>query len=72
MAAITTTRRAGYDGRKPETMENIHELAERVYSLNPYEAQDNDTTPADIAETIRTNPTEVIKYLLDIIDELQA
>lgn len=53
-------------------MENITDLAARVYSLNPYDADDNDTTPADIAETIRTNPAEVIKYLLDIIDDLQA
>jgi hypothetical protein len=53
-------------------MENITDLAARVYSLNPYEAQDNDTTPADIAETIRTNPAEIIKYLRDIIDDLQS
>lgn len=53
-------------------MDEIKALAERVYNLNIYEMRNNDTTPADIAEAIRTNPTETIKYLLDIIDELQA
>ena len=52
-------------------MENITDLAARVYSLNPYEANDNDTAPADIAEQIQQNPAEVIRYLLDIIDDLQ-
>ena len=48
------------------------DLAARVYSLDIYEMRNNDTTPADIAETIQNNPAEVIRYLLDIIDELQA
>lgn len=48
------------------------ELANRVYNLDIYEMRNNGTTPADIAESIRTNPDETIKYLLDIIDELQA
>jgi len=48
------------------------ELAKRVYNLDIYEARNNDTTPDDIAESIRTDPNETIKYLLDIIDELQA
>jgi hypothetical protein len=48
------------------------ELAKRVYNLDIYEMRNNDTTPADIAESIRTNPEETIKYLLDYIDELQA
>jgi hypothetical protein len=53
-------------------MDEIKALAERVYNLDIYEMSNNDTTPADIAEEIRNNPTEVIRYLLDIIDELQA
>lgn len=48
------------------------ELAKRVYNLDIYEMRNNDTTPEDIAESIRTDPNETIKYLLDIIDELQA
>ena len=47
-------------------------LAERVYNLDIYEMRNNDTTPDDIAEAIRTNPAEIIKYLLDIIDDLQS
>lgn len=53
-------------------MENIQDLSNRIYSIDIYENRNNDTTPADIAEEIRTNPAEIIKYLLDIIDELQA
>lgn len=53
-------------------MDEIKALAERVYNLDIYEMRNNDTTPDDIAEAIRTNPAETIKYLLDIIDELQA
>ena len=53
-------------------MENITDIASRIYALDVYEAQDNDTTPAEIAETIRTNPAEVIRFLLDIIDDLQS
>ena len=48
------------------------ELAKRVYNLDIYEMRNNDTTPDNIAEAIRTNPAETIKYLLDYIDELQA
>ena len=53
-------------------MDNIQDLANRIYQIDIYEARNNDTTPEDIAESIRTNPAETIKYLLDIIDELQA
>lgn len=53
-------------------MDNIQELANRIYSIDIYENRNNDTTPDDIADAIRTNPAETIKYLLDIIDELQA
>jgi len=53
-------------------MDEIKALAERVYNLDIYEMRNNDTTPDDIAEAIRTNPAETIKYLLDYIDELQA
>ena len=53
-------------------MDNIKELAERVYNLDIYEARNNDTTPEEIADAIRENPAETIKYLLDIIDALQA
>lgn len=51
---------------------DLMELAERIYSLDPYEMQDNDTTPEDIAEAITEDPRETIAYLLDIIDDLQA
>ena len=53
-------------------MDEIKALAERIYNIDIYENRNNDTTPDDIAEAIRTNPAETIKYLLDIIDELQA
>lgn len=53
-------------------MDELRALAERVYNLDIYEMRNNDTTPDDIAESIRTNPDETIKYLLDYIDELQA
>ena len=53
-------------------MDKIKDLANRIYNIDIYENRNNDTTPEDIAESIRTNPAETIKYLLDIIDDLQA
>ena len=53
-------------------MDNIQDLANRIYQLDVYEMRNNDTTPDDIAEAIRESPAETIKYLLDIIDDLQA
>lgn len=71
MATLTDNPPRRLRRQKAGTMENIKDLAARVYSLNPYEANDNDTAPADIAEQIQQNPAEVIRYLLDIIDDLQ-
>ena len=50
---------------------NLLELASRIYALDVYEMRNTDTTPADIAETIAEDPAQVVKYLLDIIDDLQ-
>lgn len=55
-----------------EPTEEEKDLAARIYSIDIYENRNNDTTPADIAESIRTDPNETIKYLLDYIDEIQA
>jgi hypothetical protein len=52
--------------------QEIMELAERVYNVDPYEAMNNDETPATLAEAIRTNPAGIIRFLLDVIDEYQA
>ena len=69
----TTAVYDDYEARKHLIQpEPVAELAKRVYSLDIYENRNNDTTPDDIAEAIRTNPAEVIKYLLDIIDDLKA
>jgi hypothetical protein len=53
-------------------MDELRALAERIYNIDIYENRNNDTTPDDIAEQIKQNPAEVIRYLLDIIDDLQA
>lgn len=50
----------------------ILELAERVYNVDPYEARNNDETPATLAEAIRTNPNGIIRFLLDVIDNYQS
>lgn len=51
---------------------DIKELAQRIYDIDVYEMRNNDTTTEDIEKDIISNPTEIINYLLDIIDELQA
>ena len=51
---------------------HLYDIASRIYALDVYGMQDNDTTPADIAESIKEDPAAVIEYLLDIIDDLQA
>lgn len=72
----TTAVYEAHEARKhliqPPPMDNIQDLASRIYSIDIYENRNNDTTPADIAEEIRTNPETIIKYLLDIIDDLQS
>lgn len=69
----TTAVYKDYESRKHLIQpEPVAELAKRVYNLDVYEMRNNGTTPEDIAESIRTDPNETIKYLLDIIDELQA
>lgn len=50
----------------------IKELAQRIYDIDVYEMRNNDTTTEDIEKDIISNPAEIINYLLDIIDELQA
>lgn len=52
--------------------EEREELGQRVYSVDVYEAMNNDETPATLAEAIRTNPNGIIRFLLDVIDEYQA
>ena len=51
---------------------DIKELAQRIYDIDVYEMRNNDTTTEDIEKDIINNPTDIIKYLLDIIDDLQA
>lgn len=51
---------------------DIKELAQRIYDIDVYEMRNNDTTAEDIEKDIINNPTDIINYLLDIIDELQA
>ena len=51
---------------------DVLELAERVYNIDIYEARNNDETPATLADAIRENPTGIIRFLLDRIEELEA
>ena len=50
----------------------VADLAERIFNIDIYEMWDADVTAEDIAEDIKNDPEQVIKYLLDIIDDLQA
>lgn len=56
--------------KERENMPGI--LANRIYSIDVYGFRDSETTPADIEESIKRDPIEVIKYLLDVIDNIQA
>ena len=49
-----------------------NELAQRIYDIDPYEAQDNDETPETIADTIYQDPLAIISYLVELVEELQA
>jgi hypothetical protein len=51
---------------------DIRELAQRIWDIDPYEMKNNDTTAEDIEKDIINSPTDIINYLLDIIDDLQA
>lgn len=51
---------------------DIFEIAQRIYSLDPYGMRNADATPEDIANEILNDPRETLNYLLDMIDELQA
>ena len=53
-------------------IKHAYQLGERIYNLDPYEAQDNDDTPETLATTIKEDPLYVIEYLINWIDELQA
>lgn len=51
------------------TDEEILELARRIYNLFTYEMRDADRNqPEDIVEDILNEPLEVIKFLLDYIE----
>ena len=49
-----------------------HELAQRIYDLDVYEARDNDETPETIAETIEQDALAVVSYLVDLVENLTA
>lgn len=70
-------RAAAEPPRREKTMTNFekiltNELAQRIYDIDPYEAQDADETPETIAESITQDPLTVIKFLVDMIEDLQA
>ena len=48
------------------------ELAQRIIDIDFYGARDAEATVESVAEEIATNPEDVIAYLLDMIDDLQA
>lgn len=48
-----------------------YEIAERLYYLDPYIANDNEETPETIAENLPLNYLDVINGLIDRIEELQ-
>lgn len=50
----------------------INELGQRIYDIDPYEAQDADETPETIADKIRNDPLTVISFLVDMVEDLQA
>ena len=50
----------------------INRLAQRVCDLNLYEVWDNDERLDSIAYQIKEHPLDVISYLVDIIEDLQA
>jgi len=63
--------------RKEKTMTNFekiltNELAQRIYDIDPYEAQDADQTPESIADLITSDPLTVIEFLVDMVEDLQA
>lgn len=47
------------------------ELAQKIYNIDIYEARDNDETPESIAEMIENDPVSIIRYLVDVIEEMQ-
>ena len=49
-----------------------NELAQRLYDLDPYEAQDNDETPETLAQRIKDYPLDVMSHLIGIIEDLYA
>lgn len=53
-------------------MANIEKLAQRIIDLDFFGARDADATPETVAETIKNEPEQVINYLLDMIEDLQA
>ena len=48
------------------------ELAQRIYDIDPYEAQDADETPETIADKLYQDPLTVISWLVDLVEDLQA
>lgn len=49
----------------------VLELAERVYNVDIYEARNNDQTPETLADAIMKNPTGIIRFLLDQIEDIK-
>lgn len=69
---LYNTVRLATSSESNRTINKRNELAKRVYDIDVYENRNNDTTPDDIAKSIKSNPLETIAYLLDIIDDLTA
>lgn len=49
----------------------VKQAAERIINIDPYEARNTGETPQTIARQIITDPTTVINYLLEVIEESQ-
>lgn len=56
-------------------MNDFMALAKRIFDLDPYGFRNSEINSGcileEIAEEIKNNPVECIKYLLDYIDEIQ-
>lgn len=48
------------------------ELAERIYKAFIYDMRDADATVESVEEDIKTNPQEVIAFLLDYVEEKES
>jgi hypothetical protein len=50
------------------TMTDKANISERLYKAFIYDMWDADTTPDDVENDIKENPREVIRFLLDYIE----